>query len=185
MGKAARRNQIITFRSMPREQQPQQEDSYSCLVSNVPIESYAHDSRIQPARTDQFRLAYWMTDNNPRDDPQYGEVFAQLGRVKEIAAEDGYPEPTDELIGESREVLEWMFLKQPFAYDTTPQHDGSIAIHVLHDKIYVYLILSHTGHDRCFVKTDGENRRTIYANRSEVRGTFLEAALRDLRRYMR
>lgn len=112
----------------------------------------------------------------------YGEVQAELDRVKDVAAEEGLPEPADELVKEAGTVLRWMYRELPYAYDATPEDDGGIGLHAMHDEISVWIILPREGPVTCFVNMDGESRRASFTERSKVCGTFLKGALQDLRR---
>lgn len=122
---------------------------------------------------------------DPRDHEEYKEARAELERVKDAATEEGCPEPSDETVEEAGELLRWMFCEAQFPYDVAPEDDGGIAIHAIHDEVYVCVILSSEGPDRCFVNIDGESRRSTYTDRRKVYGTFLKGALEDLRRYAR
>ncbi len=116
---------------------------------------------------------------------QYIKAQSELERVKAVAIEEGYPKPTDELVREASQVLEWMFQRYLFTYEVTPEDDGGIAIHAIHNKVYVCVILSQEGPDQCFVDMDGEHRRSTYSDRRKLCGTFLLGALQDLRAYGR
>ena len=125
----------------------------------------------------------WTPIIDPCDREEYREAQEELDQIKAAAGEEGCPEPTDELVQEAGNLLRWMFRKLPFAYDVSPEDDGGIAIHAIHDKVYVCVMLSQEGPYRCFVNLDGERRRSTYTDRRKVYGTFLKGALQDLCRY--
>lgn len=113
---------------------------------------------------------------------RYGEVQAELDRVKDVAAEEGLPAQADELVKEAGNVLRWMYCELPYAYDVTPEDDGGIGLHAMHDEISIWIVLPREGPVRCFVNLDGESRRASFTERSKVCGTFLKGALQDLHR---
>ena len=138
----------------------------------------------------QSAVAVWSKANvvspvDPLDDEEYKEAQAELARVKKAAVEEDCPVPSDEIVEEAGELLARMFREAPFPYDVTPEDDGGIAIHAIHDEVYVCVILSADGPDRCFMNVDGERWRSTYTERPRVFGRFLKEALRNLRRYGR
>ena len=110
---------------------------------------------------------------------------AELDQIREFASAEEIPEPSDDLIADARRVLNWMSDRMPFDYEVDLEDDGGIAIHAVHQKIYVCIILSASEPDRCFVNMDDERRISTFTNRDKVCGTFLEGALRDLGRFAR
>ena len=77
-------------------------------------------------------------------------------------------------------LLRQMFRLAPFPYDVSPEDDGGTSIHAISNEVYVFVVLSPGGRDRCFINMDGESRRSVYTDRSKVFGRFLKGALRDL-----
>ena len=119
----------------------------------------------------------------PEDGQEYSDhAYAQLEQIKESASAEGYPVPSDNMIADARRVLDWMMGQVPFDYDIDPDEDGGILILAMHQKIYVSIILSTNGRDKCFVDCDDGSRFTTFTDRDDVCGTFLKQALQDLRR---
>ena len=120
----------------------------------------------------------------PVEDPlrhqDYRDALNELERLREVAAEEGYPEPSEEISSAARKLLRQMFRLAPFPYDVSPEDDGGISIHAISNEVYVFVVLSPDGRDRCFINMDGESRRSVYTDRSKVFGRFLKGALRDL-----
>ena len=125
-------------------------------------------------------LAWREVQRRSGGEPQ--QACADLREIRQIAAAEGYPEPSDDIIQKAWRVLDWMWEKEPFEYEIDPFDDGGITIQALHAEIYVCVILSPTEPFQCYVDTDSDSRASIFVDLNELCGPFLEAALIDLRR---
>lgn len=155
---------------------------YAAFLANqsVPAAIRVPSSAVKDWLSSAQRATAQVLD--PCHTSEFREAQDELDRVKEAAVAEDFPEPTDELVREAGELLRWMYRELPYTYDVTPEDDGGIAIHAVHDEVYVCIVLSHAGPDRCFVNMDGESRISQFTERSKLCGTFLRGALQDLRR---
>lgn len=116
------------------------------------------------------------------NDQDYQDALRELNEIEAAAIEEKYEIPTRETVESARELLEKMYAVAPFPYDVSPEEDGGVSIHAIGDETYIWAILSPDGRDRCFVSTEHQSWRLISKNREKLFGSFLRAALRDLRK---
>ena len=151
---------------------------------------------LAPSLADSAKLNGWRSSWEDREKPEKSvtgrnqtidsvTANAELDQIREFAIAEEIPEPSEDLIADARRVLNWMLDRMPFDYEVDLEDDGGVAIHALHQKIYVCIILSASEPDRCFVNMDDERRISTFTNRDKVCGTFLDGALRDLGRFAR
>ncbi|MXX35256.1 MAG: hypothetical protein F4107_12980 [Gemmatimonadetes bacterium] len=115
-----------------------------------------------------------------RSDGSFQEACREIEQAMAVAEREGYQPPPTELVEFTRELLEKIYGDVSLPYEVAPEDDGGISIRAVREGMYVTLVLSPTGSDRCFVGKRGEMRRTIYSNRGNIFGPFLRGALREL-----
>ena len=113
-------------------------------------------------------------------DAGFQEVCRELDQAMAVAEREGHLPPPTEMIEFTRELLEKIYGDVSLPYEVSPEDDGGISIRAVREGMYVTLVLSPTGSDRCFVGKRGEMRRAIYSNRGNIFGPFLRGALREL-----
>jgi len=139
------------------------------------------DRILRHREHDRPRLGWARHESQQRSGGRPQQAYADLHEIKQIAAAEGFPEPSDDIVLKARQVLDWMREKQPFGYVIDPFDDGGITIQALHAEIYVCVILSPTEPHQCYVDTDSDSRVSTFADLQGLCGPLLEAALTDLR----
>ncbi len=100
-------------------------------------------------------------------------------QVKKDAVEEGLPAPSEHLIEDARDILNWMHQQVPYSYDLMPGDEDGVEIHAIHRSIYISLALFENGTSKCYVNMENERSVAVFDVRECVKGGFMEGALRN------
>lgn len=152
-------------------------------ASTVVIADETPASRRLPSQW--AAMSAWIQDTvqRPVDPPDLAEAMEELEEVVNEAHDDGFPPPSDAVIGTARRLLREMYSMSPRPYSVYPTPDLEIAIHGQHANSGSILVLCESGGGAlCLVSLRRPPRRARYADVNDLPDGFLREALRDLDR---
>lgn len=105
------------------------------------------------------------------------EMLADLESVRDEAAEEGFPPPSDLAIANAKRVLTETSRFSPRRFEVYPTPDAEIAIDAPSDGGSVLLLCDSDGGALCLINLNGDQRQKRYAAADELPDGFLTQAL--------
>lgn len=110
------------------------------------------------------------------------EIISELDAVQDDAVEEGFPVPSDELVGDVRRLLGRVYQIAPsLPYMIYPMEKGEIAIHVSNEPTGIVLLLCHETETWCVVSIGDSPCRAWFRDRERLPEAFVREALATLK----
>lgn len=109
------------------------------------------------------------------------DALEDLGEVRQEAADEGIPEPSNTAVDNAEQLLKGMFKISPRRFEVYPTPDAEVAIYAPGGYKRSVLVFCESGGEvLCMVNMNGQHRRSRYDGAQKLPDGFIREALVEL-----